>query len=77
MTDVTITEFLPYVISVVTVGVTVLQGNLHRKAWLANMGCQALWLAWIIASRSWGFLPLNLVFWVLSVRNHMAWRDRE
>lgn len=65
--------WLPYVISVANIGVTILQGNKHRQAWLASMGMQALWLTWIISTRNWGFLPLNAAFWIISIRNHIRW----
>ena len=66
---------LPWVLSAVTIYMTVLAGNKHRWAWAVGLGNQALWLVWIIASAAWGLLPMNLALWAVYARNHMKWRQ--
>ncbi len=66
-------DYLPWLLSAITIWMTLLAGNLHRKAWLIGLGNQALWLLWIIAIQKWGLLPMNLAMWVLYLRNHLKW----
>lgn len=70
-----ITAYLPWLISVITITQIVMAGNKHRHAWAVGLGNQAFWLTWIIASASWGLLPMNAVIWIVYVRNHMKWRS--
>lgn len=68
-------EYLPWLLSAITIALTVLIGNKWRFAWLFGLGGQGLWLLWIACSREWGFLPLTLTLTVLYARNHLLWRD--
>lgn len=66
-------EYLPWLLSAVTIYMTVLAGNRHPKAWALGLMNQALWLLWIVASSAWGLLPMNLVLWIVYARNHLKW----
>ncbi|MBB5051135.1 hypothetical protein HNQ36_001089 [Afipia massiliensis] len=68
-----IANYLPYVLSAITIWMTLLAGNLHRKAWLVGLLNQALWLLWILTTASWGFIPLNIALWIVYARNHFRW----
>jgi len=68
--------YLPWLLSAITIWMTVLAGNLHRSAWAVGLVNQALWLGWIIASSSYGLLPMNAALWVVYGRNHFKWRHR-
>jgi len=65
--------YLPWVMSAVTIWQTLLAGNKSRHAWIVGLGNQALWLIWIIASGSWGLLPMNIALWIVFARNHWKW----
>jgi hypothetical protein len=65
---------LPWILSAITICMTVLAGNKHRLAWLVGLANQALWLVWIFASGTWGLLPLTAVLCFLYARNHLKWR---
>ena len=65
--------WLPWVLSAITIWMTVQAGNKHRLAWAVGLGNQALWLGWIVASASWGLLPMNLALWIVYGRNHLKW----
>lgn len=67
-------DYLPWLLSAITIWMTVLAGNLHPKAWLVGLVNQALWLAWIIAAQAYGLIPLNLVLWYVYIRNHYKWK---
>lgn len=67
-------EYLPWLLSLITIVMTVMQGNLHRHAWALGLINQCLWLAWTILAGVWGLLPLNLALWVVYWRNHRRWR---
>ena len=71
--NVLIGEYLPWVLSAITIYMTVLAGNKTRWAWAIGLGNQALWLLWIIVTATWGLLPMNLALWVIYGRNHFKW----
>ncbi|WP_273280897.1 hypothetical protein [Pseudooceanicola atlanticus] len=68
-----IETYLPWVLSVITIYMTVLAGNKTRWAWALGLTNQALWLIWIITTGTWGLLPMNLALWVVYARNHLIW----
>ena len=68
-----IRDYLPWLLSAVTIYMTVLAGNRHPKAWAFGLLNQLLWLVWIVASSTWGMLPMNLALWVVYGRNHLKW----
>ena len=68
-----IQAYLPWLLSAITIYMTVLAGNKNRLAWAIGLANQALWLVWIVASASWGLLPMNLALWVVYGRNHLKW----
>jgi hypothetical protein len=65
---------LPWLLSCITITMMVMAGNEHRKAWLLALVGQAIWLVWIILSKNWGLLPMNIALWVVYGRNHLKWR---
>lgn len=72
------TELLPWLMSAITIWMTVLAGNKHRSAWLVGIVNQALWLTWIVMTETWGLIPMNIALWIVYARNHMRWSaDRE
>jgi len=66
--------YLPWLLSAITIWMTLLAGNLHRNAWLVGLANQLLWLVWIVATGTWGLIPLNVALWVVYGRNHLKWR---
>lgn len=68
-----IAQYLPWLLSAITIWMTLLAGNKHPKAWLVGLVNQALWLVWIVASGTWGMLPMNLALWFVYGRNHLKW----
>ena len=68
-----IADYLPWLLSAITIWMTLLAGTLHKSAWLVGLGNQALWLVWIIATATWGLIPLNIALWVVYGRNHLKW----
>ena len=69
-----IKTYLPWVLSALTIWITIMQGNKHPKAWLIGLFSQCLWLTWILVDQAWGLLPLNFTLWVLYYRNHIKWK---
>ena len=65
--------YLPWLLSAITIWMTILAGNKHRLAWAVGLVNQALWLTWIGAAESWGLMPMNLALWVVYWRNHWKW----
>lgn len=68
-----IISYLPWLLSLITIWMTLLAGNKTKWAWLVGLVNQFLWLIWIIASAAWGLLPMNIALWVLYARNHLKW----
>jgi hypothetical protein len=69
-------ELFPYLLSAVTIVAMWLAGSNWRHTWLLSTGNQFLWLAWILSTRTWGFLPMNIAMFVVSIRNHLRWKAR-
>ena len=68
-----IVDYLPWLLSAITIWMTLLAGNLSRYAWAVGLFNQLLWLIWIAASGTWGMLPMNLALWAIYFRNHVKW----
>jgi hypothetical protein len=64
---------LPWLLSAITIWMTVLAGNKHPSAWLVGLFGQLGWSVWIVTSATWGLLPLNVVLWYLYTKNHFKW----
>jgi hypothetical protein len=71
-----IKDYLPWVLSAITIWMTLLAGNKHPKAWSIGLGNQFLWLIWIIVAGAWGLLPMNVALWIVYGRNHLKWNVR-
>ena len=68
-----IRDYLPWLLSVITIWMTLLAGNKTPWAWAVGLVNQAMWLVWIIAVGAWGLLPMNLALWIVYTRNHIKW----
>lgn len=68
-----IVDFMPWLLSAVTIWMTLLAGNKTRSAWSVGLFNQVLWLVWIIAAGSWGMIPMNIALWVVYGRNYLKW----
>jgi hypothetical protein len=68
-----IENYLPWLLSVITIYTMFLAGDRHRNTWLLGLVNQALWLIWIITVGAWGLLPMNAALWVVYARNHLKW----
>ena len=68
--------YMPWLLSAITLYMNVLAGNRARHAWAIGLVGQAGWLAWIVASATWGLLPMNIGLWWVYGRNHLKWRAR-
>lgn len=68
-----IVEWLPWLLSAITVASMWLAGAKHPRAWLVGLVNQLLWLVWIVAADKPGFLPMNFALWIVYARNHFKW----
>ena len=66
-------KYAPFFLSGVTIYMTILAGNMNRYAWVVGLVGQSIWLTWILLSKNYGFLPMNLCLWVVYSRNHFKW----
>lgn len=64
---------LPWILSANTIVTTWLAGSLEPRAWAVGLVGQVGWFWWICATRTWGFLPMNIALWIVYARNHFAW----
>ena len=69
-----IRDYLPFLLSAITIWMTLMAGNKHPKAWLIGLIAQALWLIWIFSAEAWGLLPMNIALTYVYARNHRLWR---
>lgn len=67
--------YLPWLLSAITIYMTILAGNKSRWAWVVGLVNSALWLIWIITSQSWGLIPMNIALWFVYARNHFKWNE--
>jgi hypothetical protein len=77
--DLTLAEFvnyMPWLLSAMSIWQTIWAGNLNRNTWVLGLFNQMLWLIWIILSKNWGLLPMNIAMWIVYVRNHRKWRKQ-
>lgn len=65
--------YMPWLLSAITIYMTILAGNKTRWAWAIGLVNQALWLVWIFAAQAWGLLPMNIALWIVYSRNHLKW----
>jgi len=56
---------------------TLLAGNNHPRAWAVGLGNQVLWITWIIASETWGLIPMSIALGIVYARNHFKWNTVE
>ena len=68
-------KMLPYLLSGISVYMTILAGNKDPRAWLYGLFGQVGWLSWIVVTETWGFLILNSFMWVIYIRNHLLWNN--
>jgi hypothetical protein len=71
-----IKDYLPWLLSAITIWMTVLAGNKHQNAWAIGLANQFLWLIWIVCAGAWGLLPMNIALWLVYTRNHWKWNNR-
>lgn len=69
-----IVEYLPWLLSLITICHSWLVGNKSLNGWRLSMVGQALWSVWVVASATWGLVPLNLALWFIYVRNFRKWK---
>ncbi len=68
-----IEQYLPWLLSAITIWMFLLAGNKKKYSWLVGLFNQFLWLIWIVVSANWGLLPMNIALWVVYSRNHFKW----
>jgi len=64
---------LPWLMSALTILLTVLAGNKHRSSWIVGIISQSIWVVWIILTGEWGFAPMSAFLIALYARNHWKW----
>ena len=72
-----IINYLPYLLSAITVYIYLLAGNKDKKVWVVALASQVLWLIWIVAVKSWGLLPGNIALWIVFFRNYFKWEKEK
>lgn len=77
MIDFLIRQCLPWLLSAITIYMTILAGNKHPRAWLIGLVNQILWLIWILGTQSWGFIPMNIALGWVYLRNHLKWNNTD
>jgi hypothetical protein len=68
-----VASLMPWIMSALTIWMTLLAGNKHKSAWAVGLVNQALWLTWILSTSNWGLLPMNIALWIVYGRNHWQW----
>jgi hypothetical protein len=66
-------NYLPWLLSAMTIYMTFLQGEKLKLAWVIGLINQGGWLFFAIGTQTWGLLPLNAALWYLYIRNYIKW----
>lgn len=69
-----IITYLPYILSGNTIYMMLLAGNQKKNAWAFGLAGQLLWLVWIVLTKNWGLLPMNIALWIVYGRNYLKWK---
>lgn len=67
-------DLLPWVLSFLTILMTIMAGSKHRFSWMLGAWNQVLWFVWIFLSGTWGLLPMNIAMAIVYLRNHYKWK---
>lgn len=65
--------YLPWLMSAITIYMTVLAGNKSHHSWAVGLVNQVLWIIWIITTANYGFLPMTVTLCIVYARNHIKW----
>lgn len=65
--------YIPWALSILTVGMMYLAGNKNKWAWILGLANQSLWLTWIITVQAWGLLILTFALIFMYTRNLIKW----
>lgn len=62
-----------WVLSIVGITGFILAGRKVWWSWYINLGCQALWLAYALTTKQYGFLIATIVYIFVFGKNALAW----
>lgn len=70
-----ITNYLPWLLSFITIVSTMMAGDRNRWAWALSAANQVPWFIWIVSDfqKNQGLLPMNLVLALVFIWNHFKW----
>ena len=69
--------YLPYILSFITIYMTFLVGNKNKKGCALGMFNQILWFIFIIFSKNYGLMFMNIAFFYMYMRNYEKWEKEE
>ena len=72
-----IVTYLPWLMSAMTIWMTLLAGNNNKHAWAVGLVNQIFWVTWIVASKTWGLIPMSIALGIVYARNHFKWNPTE
>ena len=72
-----IIDWLPLLISVITIYSVWQAGNKTKWTWALSGFNQVLWFTWIVTSKNWNFLFMNVALTVIYIRNHRKWNQSQ
>lgn len=51
-------------------------GKGNKIGWLVGIWCQLLWLSFILYTKNYGLLPLNIAMWIINTKNYVEWSKK-
>ena len=54
-----------------------LAGSNRKAGWAIGFGVQALWIAYAVAPRQWGFIASAIAYGAVYARNWWRWRSKD
>jgi len=69
-----VSQWWSWVLTVVGIAGLLLAGGRRTVGWAVGLGAQALWVAYAVATRQWGFIFSALAYGAVYARNWLRWR---
>lgn len=66
--------YLPIIISLITIWMTVEVGRKKRYSWIIGIIGNSLHIGWIFLTGAYGYLLVDIAMIVLFARNYWLWR---
>ncbi len=72
--EIFVRDYMTWGMSFISIAMMWQVGNKNINGWIMSLFCQALWTIYWFTLEAWGLAPLNIMMWVVSIRNYKKWK---